>query len=107
MAQHRHKRDANARRTPSAIKVAGPLSVLATLSAVAVGVLTSTPVIPGTDDLLDDLDPTETFPVAELGTPRGRQGSPRKRVVLPEGWLDDTDGRDLHVREDALEVTGG
>jgi hypothetical protein len=41
-----------------------------------------------------------------LGTPRGRQGSPR-RVVLPEGWLDDTDGRDLHVREDALEVTGG
>jgi hypothetical protein len=59
------------------------------------------------DDLLDDLDPTETFPVGELGTPRGRPGAPRKRVVLPEGWLDDTDGRDLHVREDALEVTGG
>ena len=59
------------------------------------------------DDLLDDLDPDEAFPVGELGTPRGRQGAPRKRVVLPEGWLDDTDGRDLHVREDALEVTGG
>ena len=36
------------------------------------------------DELLDRLDPTEPFPVAELGTPRGRQGSPR-RVVLPAG----------------------
>ena len=44
------------------------------------------------DVLLAELDPDEPFPVAELGTPRGRQGSPRKRVVLPEGWLDDTDG---------------
>ena len=53
MAQHRHKRDANARRTmPSAIQVAGPVAVLATLSAVAVGVMTSNPSIPGTDDLL-------------------------------------------------------
>ena len=53
MAQHRHKRDANARRTmPSAIQVAGPVAVLATLSAVAVGVLTSDPAIPGTEDLL-------------------------------------------------------
>jgi nifR3 family TIM-barrel protein len=43
------------------------------------------------DVLLDRLDPDEPFPVAELGTPRGRQGSPR-RVVLPEGWLDDIDG---------------
>ena len=42
MAQHRHKRDANARRSPSAIQVAGPVAVLATLSAVAVGVLTAT-----------------------------------------------------------------
>ncbi len=53
MAQHRHKRDANARRTmPSAIQVAGPVAVLATLSAVAVGVMTSDPSIPGTEDLL-------------------------------------------------------
>jgi hypothetical protein len=37
--------------------------------------------------------------VAELGSPRGRQGSPR-RVVLPEGWLDDTDGTDCGVPED-------
>lgn len=59
------------------------------------------------DALLADLDPDEPFPTGELGTPRGRQGSPRAKVVLPEGWLDDTDGRGLHVREDANEVTGG
>ncbi len=57
--------------------------------------------------LLAELDPDEPFPVAELGTPRGRQGSPRSRVVLPEGWLDDTDGSDWRVREDANETTGG
>src|SRR5690349_19060450 len=59
------------------------------------------------DGLLAELDPGEPIPVAEPGTPRGRQGSPRSRVVLPEGWLDDTDGSDWHVREDANETTGG
>jgi tRNA-dihydrouridine synthase len=57
--------------------------------------------------LLAELDPAAPFPTSELGSPRGRQGAPRKRVVLPEGWLDDTDGRGLHVHEDANEVTGG
>jgi nifR3 family TIM-barrel protein len=51
------------------------------------------------DALLSRLDPTEPFPVAELGTPRGRQGSPR-RVVLPQGWLADTDGTGCAVAED-------
>jgi nifR3 family TIM-barrel protein len=59
------------------------------------------------DELLEGLDPDESFPVRELGTPRGRQGSPRSKVALPEGWLDDTDGRGAHVREDADETTGG
>ena len=59
------------------------------------------------DLLLSGLDPDEPFPTRELGTPRGRQGSPRSRVALPEGWLDDTDGRGAHAREDATEVTGG
>ncbi|HLN78811.1 MAG TPA: tRNA dihydrouridine synthase DusB [Nocardioidaceae bacterium] len=58
------------------------------------------------DRLLERLDPAEPFPVAELGSPRGRQGSPR-RVVLPEGWLDDTDGSGFAVREDASEMSGG
>ncbi len=51
------------------------------------------------DGLLDELDPAEPFPVSELGSPRGRQGSPR-RVVLPEGWLDDADGSACSVPED-------
>jgi nifR3 family TIM-barrel protein len=59
------------------------------------------------DALLDELDPDEPFPVSELGAPRGRQGSPRSRVVLPEGWLDDTDGASLRLTEDTTETTGG
>jgi nifR3 family TIM-barrel protein len=59
------------------------------------------------DGLLAHLDPTAAFPVSELGTPRGRQGSPRKRVALPDGWLEDTDGTELVVREDVSETTGG
>ncbi len=51
------------------------------------------------DRLLAELDPTEPFPVSALGTPRGRQGSPR-RVVLPEGWLADSDGAGCAVPED-------
>jgi nifR3 family TIM-barrel protein len=59
------------------------------------------------DTLLAELDPDEPFPVTELGAPRGRQGSPRQRVVLPEGWLDDADGSTLRLTEDATETTGG
>jgi nifR3 family TIM-barrel protein len=63
--------------------------------------------LPDLEGLLAELDPDEPFPVAELGSPRGRQGSPRERVVLPEGWLDDTDGTGCALREDATELTGG
>jgi nifR3 family TIM-barrel protein len=59
------------------------------------------------DGLLVQLDPDAGFPVTELGTPRGRQGSPRRKVALPEGWLEDTDGTGCVVREDASETTGG
>ena len=59
------------------------------------------------DELLARLDPDEPFPVSELGAPRGRQGPPRHRLALPEGWLDDADGSGAHVQEDASEVTGG
>jgi nifR3 family TIM-barrel protein len=59
------------------------------------------------DGLLGQLDPQAEFPVAELGSPRGRQGSPRKGVALPEGWLEDTDGTGCVVREEASETTGG
>ncbi len=59
------------------------------------------------DLLLAELDPAEPFPVGELGTPRGRQGAPRKRVVLPEGWLDDADGRGCALVEDLDSGSGG
>ncbi len=51
------------------------------------------------DELLSRLDGDEPYPVEVLGRPRGRQGSPR-RVVLPEGWLSDTDGTGCVVPED-------
>lgn len=59
------------------------------------------------DALLAELDPAEPFPVSELGSPRGRQGSPRAKVALPEGWLDDRDGSDCFLQEEATEATGG
>ena len=63
------------------------------------------------DALLADLDPDEPFPTSELGAPRGRQGSPRVKVALPEGWLDDTDGladgESCVGGEDVSETTGG
>jgi nifR3 family TIM-barrel protein len=59
------------------------------------------------DAHLVHLDAEAEFPVSALGAPRGRQGSPRNRVALPEGWLDDTDGTGSVVREDASETTGG
>jgi nifR3 family TIM-barrel protein len=59
------------------------------------------------DALLAGLDPTEPYPVSELGSPRGRQGSPRERVVLPEGWLDDADGSGCRIEEDAHDTSGG
>ncbi|MFS0885436.1 tRNA dihydrouridine synthase DusB [Aeromicrobium sp. 179-A 4D2 NHS] len=58
------------------------------------------------DSLLDELDPTEPFPVAELGTPRGRQGSPRK-VVLPEGWLDSREMVGAMDADAESDVSGG
>ncbi len=57
------------------------------------------------DDLLARLDPDEPFPTAELGTPRGRQGSP-KRVALPDGWLRDRDARAVEAGAE-LAVSGG
>jgi tRNA-dihydrouridine synthase len=57
------------------------------------------------DGLLDRLDLDQEFPASEMGQPRGRQGAPR-RVVLPQGWLDDR----AHVTLGAdaeLDIGGG
>lgn len=58
------------------------------------------------DGLLDRLDTHQPFPAGELGAPRGRQGGPR-RVTLPEGWLDDADGRSANLASAELGVSGG
>ena len=52
MAQHRHKRDTNARTLPKAALVAAPVAVVATLSAVTMGVLSATPATSSDDNLL-------------------------------------------------------
>jgi nifR3 family TIM-barrel protein len=57
------------------------------------------------DALLLQINADQPFPESERGVPRGRQGSPR-RVVLPEGWLDDQ--RCDFLEADAeLDVSGG
>jgi hypothetical protein len=43
VADHRHKRETEARRKPKALAIIGPLAVLATASAVTIGVLGSDP----------------------------------------------------------------
>jgi nifR3 family TIM-barrel protein len=61
--------------------------------------------LPELDDLLGLLDHHQPFPVAAQG-PRGRQGTPQRRVQLPHGWLDDPD--ELVVPTDAeLDSSGG
>jgi len=59
------------------------------------------------DDLLAQLDPDAPFPVSELGSPRGRQGAPRAKVALPDGWLADASGRDLDLAAAELGISGG
>ncbi|GGR55257.1 nifR3 family TIM-barrel protein [Nocardioides luteus] len=59
------------------------------------------------DEMLSRLDRDEPFPSSQLGAPRGRQGAPRDKVVLPEGWLDDADGRGCGFAENVSETSGG
>jgi hypothetical protein len=57
------------------------------------------------DELLARLDVDQPFPTAELGRPRGRQGTPR-RVVLPQGWLVDREHARLGADAE-LDIGGG
>jgi len=68
VADHRHKRDTNARRMPRAHLVAGPLALVATAAAVGMGVLASTP---ETRDLL----------VASSGASIGNAAASDRQVV--------------------------
>ncbi len=60
----------------------------------------------GLDLLLAQLDHDQPFPMAELGTPRGRQGTERT-VALPEKWLEDTDGISEDMMAAEVGISGG
>ncbi|APE37977.1 tRNA dihydrouridine synthase DusB [Nocardia mangyaensis] len=57
------------------------------------------------EDLVGQLDPTVPFPTDALG-PRGRQGSPQTKVVLPEGWLDDPEDDTVPAAADVMHSGG-
>jgi nifR3 family TIM-barrel protein len=59
------------------------------------------------DEHLGQLDPSVPFPQAELGAPRGRQGTPRERVILPYGWLDSTELGDEDIAAAESDASGG
>ncbi len=78
MADHRHKRETNARRMPKAHLIAGPLALVATAATVGMGVLATTP---ETRDLL----------VTSSGASIGNAGSDRQVVVSRCDSRDDFD----------------
>jgi nifR3 family TIM-barrel protein len=57
------------------------------------------------DDLLSKLDLGQPFPEGSVAAPRGRLGSPR-RVVLPDGWLDDRSWGPVDASAE-LAISGG
>jgi nifR3 family TIM-barrel protein len=59
------------------------------------------------DVLLTQLDSSVAFPAAELGAPRGRQGTPRDHVILPYGWLDSTELGDEDIAAAESDASGG
>lgn len=59
------------------------------------------------DGLLEQLDGGQPFPQAELGHPRGRQGTPREHVVLPYGWLDSQQLGHADISDAECDVSGG
>ena len=59
------------------------------------------------DAQLARLDHDQPFPKAELGSPRGRQGTPRAHVVCPYGWLDSQTLGDADLASAEDDVSGG
>ena len=59
------------------------------------------------DGLLAQLDASVPFPAAELGSPRGRQGTPRDKVTMPYGWLDSTELGDADIADAESDASGG
>ena len=68
MADHRHKRDTEARRKPKAQAIIGPLAVLATASVVTIGVL-------GADPAASDLAPLSISSAVDRAVGRAQRGA--------------------------------
>ncbi len=79
MAEHRHKRETTARRTPRAAVVAGPLALLATASVVTLGVLAASP---EARDLVAQETTAEVGAAAERPAVLSRAGSRTEPVEL-------------------------
>jgi hypothetical protein len=75
VAEHRHKRDTEARRKPRAATVAAPLALLATAGAVTIGVLASTPVTSGSILAKDAADISSVAPHDSAGSSVSRAES--------------------------------
>ncbi len=84
MADHRHKRETEARRKPKALAVIGPLAVLATAGAVTIGVVVA-------DPAASDLAPLSTA-AAQLSPTVDRGESP---ITRAENRVNATASRDL------------
>ncbi|MEP9361352.1 mucin-2 protein [Nocardioides sp. CN2-186] len=82
MAEHRHKRDTNARRTPRASYVAGPIALVATASAVTLGILASHPAGSGTLLAQDSADVGTVAARAAAGPAVSRSDSRLNPVEL-------------------------
>jgi len=70
VAEHRHKRDTDARRKPRAATVAAPLALLATAGAVTIGVLASNPVTAGSLLANDAADISSVTPRETAAAPK-------------------------------------
>lgn len=73
MADHRHKRDTDARRRPRATLVAGPLALFATASVVSLGVALSD--APGTDTIQASTTAADLSALATGADPAFERGS--------------------------------
>lgn len=58
------------------------------------------------EDLVGQLDPNAPFPVEAATGPRGRQGSPQTKVVVPDGWLDDPEDDTVPTAADVMHSGG-
>jgi hypothetical protein len=80
VAEHRHKRDTEARRKPRAALVAAPLALLATAGAVSIGVLATNPVAAGNVLAKDAADISSVAPRA-AARPDGVSRAQSRRVA--------------------------